>query len=196
MLFRSWAERIAPFPAEVLNSIEKSVLLQTLDKLWRHHLQALDILRKGINLRGYAQKDPLNEYARESFMLFEDLLAATKQETVSMLSRVQLAQEEPESTLSEPTQFSHPTEQGEVTEAVPPTKKAGSSPKKPQPEAAPASANNPLSPANFGVTSWDEMNPLDGRIPRNAPCPCGSGERFKACHGSLERIKSKAKQAA
>lgn len=179
---KSWTERTKAFTPEVLNSIEKSVLLQTLDKLWRHHLQALDILRKGIGLRGYAQKDPLNEYARESYMLFEDLLAATKQETVEMLSRVQLMDDQPtEGLTATPTEFSHPTEQGPVTEPVNET----------------VSLNgDSFSPEKFGLKSWDDINPLDGRIPRNAPCPCGSGSRFKACHGSLERIRAKAKKAA
>jgi preprotein translocase subunit SecA len=86
-----WADKQAQFPPEVLRSIMRSVILQTVDKLWRHHLQSLDILRKGIGLRGYAQKDPLNEYARESFQLFDDLLQQTKRETVGMLARVQFA---------------------------------------------------------------------------------------------------------
>ncbi|PZP39888.1 MAG: preprotein translocase subunit SecA [Pseudomonas fluorescens] len=176
----AWKERTAGFSPEILNSIEKSVLLQTLDRLWRQHLQALDILRRGISLRGYAQKDPLNEYARESYMLFEDLLMATKQETIAMLSRVQLVEEEPQQPAlsAQPTEYTHPTENGPVTEAVPASQQQGG-----------------ISPQAFGVAKWDDLNPLDGRIPRNAPCPCGSGERFKACHGSLARIRSKAKAA-
>ena len=199
-VYEAWNIRTAPFAPEVLNSIEKSVLLQTLDKLWRQHLQALDILRKGIGLRGYAQKDPLNEYARESFMLFEDLLMATKQETVAMISRVQLAQEQPsEGFTTEPTEFTHPTEQGPVTESV--TEAGDSRAKKPAKpnlvrEDGVTEAKGAITPAHFGVASWNDMNPLDGRIPRNAQCPCGSGERFKGCHGSLERIKAKSKQAA
>ncbi|MCA3243828.1 MAG: preprotein translocase subunit SecA, partial [Alphaproteobacteria bacterium] len=86
----AWEEKAGAIPPEVLRSIEKSVLLQTLDRLWRHHLQALDFLRKGIGLRGYAQKDPLNEYAKESFMLFEEMLAQVKREVVGLLARVQL----------------------------------------------------------------------------------------------------------
>ena len=176
----NWRSRTAPFSPEVLNSIMKSVLLQTLDRLWRQHLQALDILRKGINWRGYAQKDPLNEYARESYMLFEDLLTATKQETVSTLSRVQMAREDElesryqnEGLTARPTEFTHPTEHGPVTETL----------------SERALGSNEFTPDMFDVKSWDDMNPLDGRIPRNAPCPCGSGERFKACHGQLARIR-------
>ncbi|TKW61754.1 MAG: preprotein translocase subunit SecA [Blastochloris viridis] len=176
----SWKQRTEPFQPHVLNSIEKSVLLQTLDRLWRQHLQALDMLRKGIGLRGYAQKDPLNEYARESYMLFEDLLAATKQETVSILSRVQLVEDapEPQGLTAQPTEMSGPSEQGPITQDVPASQQAGG-----------------ITPQAFGVASWDDLNPLDGRIPRNAPCPCGSGERFKACHGSVARIKSVSRAA-
>ncbi len=176
----NWQQRTAAFQPPVLNSIARSVLLQTLDRLWRQHLQALDVLRKGIGLRGYAQKDPLNEYARESFMLFEDMLNATKSETVAMLSRVQLVEDapEPQGLTAQPTEFSHPSEQGPVTQSVPQSQQASA-----------------FTPQQFGVATWDDLNPLDGHIPRNAPCPCGSGERFKNCHGSLARIK-KASRAA
>ena len=90
-LFEAWENRKKEFPPEVLRSIMRSVILQTIDRLWRHHLQALDILRKGIGLRGYAQKDPLNEYARESFQLFDDLVQQTKRESIGLMARVQLA---------------------------------------------------------------------------------------------------------
>jgi len=196
----SWLERQKPFPPELMRNVEKSVLLQTLDKLWRQHLQALDILRKGIGLRGYAQKDPLNEYARESYMLFEDLLLATKQETTSLLSRVQLVMEEQPQVpqAPQPTQLLHPDESGNpVTETV----AADGSKKKPRQSQNPA-ASNPqnanaegITPQYFGVTAWEELNPADTRIPRNAPCPCGSGKRFKQCHGDLQRQKAAAKAA-
>ncbi|NBV54279.1 MAG: preprotein translocase subunit SecA [Proteobacteria bacterium] len=149
----AWQQTAGQFPPEALVSIERSVLLQTLDKQWRQHLQALDFLRRGIGLRGYAQKDPLNEYARESYHLFEDLLAQTKRDTVSMLSRVRLVADE--------------------APAVPPAAQLTAQQK---------SAAG-VSPADFGITNWDELNPLDSRIPRLAPCPCGSGKSFKNCHG-------------
>jgi len=107
----AWAEKAAGIPPEVLRSIEKSVVLQTLDRLWRQHLQALDFLRKGIGLRGYAQKDPLNEYAKESFMLFEELLGQIKREVVGLLARVQLvpAQSAEAPTLGKPEVAPRPT---------------------------------------------------------------------------------------
>jgi preprotein translocase subunit SecA len=90
----AWDAKVAEFPADIFANIQKMVLLQNLDRLWRGHLQALDYLRKGINLRGFAQKDPINEFARESFMLFEDLLRDIKQDTTALLSRVRLVVEE------------------------------------------------------------------------------------------------------
>jgi preprotein translocase subunit SecA len=90
----AWARKQGEMPADVLRHIERSVLLQNLDRLWRQHLQSLDFLRKGINWRGYAQKDPINEFARESYLLFEDLLAQIRRDTVGMLSRVQLVVED------------------------------------------------------------------------------------------------------
>ncbi len=86
----AWAQKVASIPPEVMRSLEKSVILQTLDRLWRQHLQALDFLRKGIGLRGYAQKDPLNEYGKESFVLFEDMMAQVKRDVVALLARIQL----------------------------------------------------------------------------------------------------------
>ncbi len=89
----AWAKKQTEIAPEILRSIEKSVLLQTMDRHWRQHLQTLDFLRKGIGLRGYAQKDPLNEYAKESFILFEEMLTQIKRETIGLLARVQLVPE-------------------------------------------------------------------------------------------------------
>src|SRR5690606_37985047 len=133
----AWEAKKASIPPHVMPSIQRSVLLQTLDRLWRQHLQSLEFLRRGIGLRGYAQKDPLNEYARESYHLFEHLLAQTKKETVALLSRVQIIAEED---VPQPTQFTHPDESGKpVTEALPlkGKPKAGGSKKNP-PSAAEA----------------------------------------------------------
>lgn len=183
-----WEQKMAEFPPQVMRSVERSVLLQTLDRLWRQHLQSLDVLRKGIGLRGYAQKDPLNEYARESYLLFEDLLANTKRETIALLARVRIAQEEQAPQAAE---FVHPDESGNpVTDQVGltrPVKGKGNSKKNPQPAANVESQTGKegVTPAHFDVKSWDDLNPLDDRIPRNAPCPCGSGKRFKECHGDL-----------
>jgi len=159
---KAWSHTLSNFDAPQKQAIFRMVLLQALDNHWRQHLQSLDYLRKGINWRGYAQKDPINEFAKESYLLFEDLLANIKLETVSMLSRVQKVKEE---------QIVDPAAEN----AAPP----------PQVKAAPQTAPSMPTPSMFGLKSWDELNPLDDRIPRNAPCPCGSGVRFKLCHGRL-----------
>jgi preprotein translocase subunit SecA len=174
-LQKAWAERQTQFEPAVMRSIERSVLLQTLDKLWRNHLQALDILRKGIGLRGYAQKDPLNEYARESFLLFEGMLSSIKQETIGLLSRVQLVPEP----AAEPqiTQTTRPAEDGSPVE---------------EPVRNDMVPIDQLKPSDLGLTTGDDIDPLDTRIPRNAPCPCGSGKRFKHCHGDISRKASAA----
>jgi preprotein translocase subunit SecA len=87
---QAWDAKLAEVPPEIMANIQKMVLLQNLDRVWRQHLQALEYLRKGINLRGFAQKDPINEFARESFMLFEDVLRDIKRDTTALLARVRL----------------------------------------------------------------------------------------------------------
>lgn len=164
----AWQQTATQFPPEALLSIERSVLLQTLDKQWRQHLQSLDFLRRGIGLRGYAQKDPLNEYARESYHLFEDLLAQTKCDTVSMLSRVRLV---PDDAASPQIAAAQATAQQATAQQK---------------------SSVGVSPSDFGLQNWDELDPLDNRIPRLAPCPCGSGKTFKNCHGQAAKRTNKA----
>ncbi|MCP5405397.1 MAG: preprotein translocase subunit SecA [Pseudomonadaceae bacterium] len=200
-----WAAKTAEFPPAAMRAIERTVLLQMLDVQWRQHLQGLDYLRRGIGLRGYAQKDPINEYARESFILFEDMLQNIKRQTVSLLSRVKMVEEVPQPQLPPNLTVSHANEQGQmVQETVPSSREGVPAPKNlpPQPnaggKASPSEANaadaplNPtqnLTPQHFGLPSWDALHPLDARVPRNNPCPCGSGVRFKHCHGDVNRLK-------
>ncbi|WP_028451451.1 preprotein translocase subunit SecA [Chitinilyticum aquatile] len=145
---------------------ERSVLLQFLDQHWREHLGALDHLRQGIHLRGYAQKNPKQEYKRESFELFSELLANIKRDTVSVVMKVQIRSPEdvempePEAVPESAMQFrhdeAHPAFGGEASLASADN------------DFQPTPANNPY--ANVG---------------RNDPCPCGSGKKFKHCHGAL-----------
>jgi preprotein translocase subunit SecA len=150
---QAWDTKLAEFRPEQMQPIMRMVLLQSLDQRWRQHLQALDFLRRGINWRGYAQKDPINEFAKESFVLFHDLLTAIKQDTIGLLSRVQLVEERP----------------ADVSASQPATL---------TPQVAAKDFRGPT-PSDFGLAAWEDINPLDPRIPRNAPCPCGSGRRFK-----------------
>ncbi|KTA76968.1 preprotein translocase subunit SecA [Aeromonas salmonicida] len=149
---------------EVLRNFEKAVMLQTLDGLWKEHLAAMDHLRQGIHLRGYAQKNPKQEYKRESFDLFTQMLETLKRDVVSILSRVQVqerdveAMEEQQRQQSEaaPRTYTHATAESQLADE----------------EAA----------AEEGHTTFvrDEQ-----KIGRNDPCPCGSGKKYKHCHGQL-----------
>ncbi|NDL61280.1 preprotein translocase subunit SecA [Acerihabitans arboris] len=149
---------------EMMRSFEKGVMLQTLDSLWKEHLAAMDYLRQGIHLRGYAQKDPKQEYKRESFAMFAAMLESLKYEVISTLSKVQvrmpeevealeLQRREEAERLARQQQLSH------------------------QPE--PMLADGALM-ANMPVH--------EGRkVGRNDPCPCGSGKKYKQCHGKLQQ---------
>jgi preprotein translocase subunit SecA len=152
------------FGPDVSKYVEKTVVLQTLDHLWREHLVNLDHLRSVIGFRGYGQRDPLNEYKSESFELFQSMLSNLRQAVTAQMMRVELvqqAQPEPE-----------PAEMTEVHEAAP---SIGS-------EALFQSA----SPGLVAPEQRDPNNPATwGKIGRNETCPCGSGKKFKHCHGAL-----------
>jgi preprotein translocase subunit SecA len=170
------AERAERFGPEVTTQIEKAVLLQTLDHLWREHLATLDHLRQVVGLRGYAQRDPLNEYKSEAFELFQAMLARLRETVTAQLMRVELVQSPPplaDEGLPE-MQVSHiDPNTGENEFAF-----AGAAP-----AAAAAAAADAAALAAVGVdpndpTTWDNT-------PRNASCPCGSGKKFKHCHGKF-----------
>ncbi|QFI55736.1 preprotein translocase subunit SecA [Aeromonas simiae] len=145
---------------DVLRNFEKAVMLQTLDGLWKEHLAAMDYLRQGIHLRGYAQKNPKQEYKRESFELFTQMLESLKRDVISVLSRVQVQERDVE-TMEE--------QQRQRAEAAAHTYSH-------------AEAENQLADEQEGSTTFvrDEQ-----KIGRNDPCPCGSGKKYKHCHGQL-----------
>ena len=164
--------------------LERHFMLQSLDKHWKDHLTQMDQLRKGIHLRGYAQKNPEQEYKRESFELFQMMLGAIKSETVQDLSRVHIPTAEELEALeaqqrAEAAQMQMHFEHDEVANL------AGES----QPESA-ARANGQMR-VNLGATvimdnDSTEPNPYAGmNVSRNAPCPCGSGLKYKQCHGKI-----------
>jgi len=153
------AQKAAEMGPDTARQIEKAVLLQTIDAMWREHLQTLDSLRSVIGLRGYGQRDPLNEYKSEAFALFQGLLSRLRFEVTGQLAHVRLAAPPPP----------QPAPQPGVTVA--------------QPEMAMADAAVADRPARPGV---DPANPDTwGRVGRNDACPCGSGRKFKHCHGRL-----------
>lgn len=145
------------YGADVWNSIEKSLLLQVVDQEWKDHLQNLDHLRQGVGLRAYGQRDPLNEYKSEAFGLFENMLYHSRESVVQLLGRVEIAPQMDPGML--------------------------------EPEAPIIGEEQHLDP----ITGENEMasgpNPNDPStwvdVPRNAPCPCGSGQKFKHCHGNM-----------
>ena len=139
------AGKVTVFGRDMMRNIEKSVVLQILDQNWKEHLLNLDHLRQGINLRAYAQKDPLNEYKREAFQMFEGMLDKMRQTVTMALANVEI----------------QPTLDGE--------KQRNESIKKDQ-----KLSNSPVNPQI-----------RNEKVPRNAPCPCGSGKKFKHCHGKI-----------
>ncbi len=174
--------------APVLEHFEKAVMLQTLDNLWREHLGAMDYLRQGIHLRGYAQKDPKQEYKREAFGMFNDMLARYKYEVITTLARVRIqteaeveaveAQRRRQSELlEERMQMQHDSMPSPIDSPI-----AERLPPVPPPVAA-------VAPRRFepaaGVERVAPMVRDMPKVGRNDPCPCGSGKKYKHCHGAL-----------
>ena len=153
---------------ELMRQFERSLMLQTLDSQWRDHLANLDHLRQGIHLRGYAQKNPKQEYKRESFELFSDMLDRIKQDVVKIVLTVQVRTQEDVKAVEEAPAVSNVKYQhADYDDAL------GAAP--PPGDGAPESAAAPPAPFVRGGE----------KIGRNDPCPCGSGKKYKHCHGRL-----------
>jgi len=146
--------------SDVLRQFEKAVMLQTLDSLWKEHLAAMDHLRQGIHLRGYAQKNPKQEFKRESFELFQGLLDVLKSDVISLLSKVQIQAQSDVDEMEEQRRQSAPAQhnyQHDDVEAI-----GGDAPVHEEPAVR-----------------------TEAKVGRNEPCPCGSGKKYKQCHGKL-----------
>ena len=172
------AKKAADFGPDIMRQIEKAVLLQTLDHLWREHLVMLEHLRQVIGLRGYGQRDPLNEYKTESFTLFEHMLAKLREAVTGQLMHVQLAtpEEVPPLDAAElpPMEIHHfDPLTGEDEFALEGANGGGDGGGAKLARARKAESVDPADP-----TSW-------GKVQRNALCPCGSGKKYKHCHGAL-----------
>jgi len=161
------AERAANFGIEVTRYVEKAILLQTLDTNWREHIINLDHLRQYVGLRGYGQRDPLNEYKSEAFELFEALLSKLHTDVVTQLMHVQIQTGEPPPELS-PRPL--PAMQASHIDPLTGEDEMAMAAQFRQDPAAPVDPNKP--------ETWS-------KVQRNAPCPCGSGRKYKHCHGSL-----------
>jgi preprotein translocase subunit SecA len=169
---KAYADKRAGVGAEVMGRIEKQVLLQTIDLHWREHLQQLDHLRSVIHLRGYGQRDPLNEFKTEAFTLFQKLLEDLRMDVTRILMTLRIqAQPMPEPEPPKQMTAIHQDPDTGINEATPPPH----TPAAPAPHLArkTASERDPNNPE-----SW-------GRVGRNEPCPCGSGKKYKHCHGAV-----------
>jgi preprotein translocase subunit SecA len=198
---RHMAAKTANYGEPVMRSLEKQILLMVLDKQWKDHLLSLDHLRHAIVLRAYGQRDPLNEYKREAFELFERMLAEMRDEVTMLLARVELRAAEPQSTMVQRgPQEMHEGRQDPALSGAQPTgdghdeapagvrEDDGDVATMPRPvPQRPASQKPVQRPASSQPAA--QIDPKDpstwGKVPRNAACPCGSGKKYKHCHGKL-----------
>ena len=177
---RKMAEKAANYGADVMRMVEKSLLLQILDQLWKEHLLSLDHLRQGIGLRAYGQRDPLNEYKREAFTLFEAMLERLRERVTQVLAHVELRLDPAlDQALQPPAREMHETREDPAfaeAEAEAASRPVGGGVAS---DAAPVRSRQ-------GSASLDPRDPATwGRVARNAPCPCGSGKKYKHCHGRM-----------
>ena len=168
-------ERAERFGPEIMTYVEKTVLLQTLDHLWREHLVNLDHLRSVIGFRGYAQRDPLNEYKSEAFELFQGMLANLRQAVTAQLMRVELVREAAD---APPPQV--PAGEGVHVDATTGENDFGD---------GDGDTMTLAPPRQLAQVPAEERNPDDpstwGKVGRNEACPCGSGKKYKHCHGAF-----------
>jgi len=165
------ADRAARFGPEIMAYVERSVMLQSLDHLWREHLVNLDHLRSVVGFRGYAQRDPLNEYKSEAFELFQAMLGNLRQAVTAQLMRVELVREAAEAPPPQaPQAVGHhldaTTGEDDFAEGVGTLTLVRDT-------VVPAEERDPQNPATWG------------KVGRNEPCPCGSGKKYKHCHGAF-----------
>ena len=193
------AAKLSNYGADIWRLAEKSLLLQILDQSWKDHLLTLDHLRQGIGLRAYGQRDPLNEYKAESFEMFENMLASLREQTTQLLSHVELRVAGPDEEDSPVPERRAP--QMQETRRDPALARAGAGASADEPPALPPGGGGGRAPApreagepaqatagNGTVrrAAFDQRNPETwSRVGRNAPCPCGSGRKYKRCHGTL-----------
>ena len=170
---RHFREREALMGEEIMRMAEKAILLNVLDSQWKDHLARMDYLRQGIHLRGYAQKQPKQEFKREAFELFQQLLERVKSETIRMLARVRVRSE-------------NDIEQAEARRVAPPMKFQ-------HPDAGSVGTDDEAAQAQgLAPAGWDRAEQASPtmrsgeKVGRNDPCPCGSGKKYKSCHGKLD----------
>ena len=174
---RKMAEKVANYGADIMRMAEKSLLLQILDQCWKDHLLQLDHLRQGVSLRAYAQKDPLNEYKREAFLLFDGLLNRLRETVVSVLAHVEMRVQRPEDLQPQPQEMHETRHDPALDELV------GADG---EPATGRMEGGDAMPARRPSVAAIDPNDPSTwGKVQRNAPCPCGSGKKFKHCHGQI-----------
>jgi len=177
------AAKVAKYGPEAMRYVEKAILLQTLDGLWREHISTLDHLRSVIGFRGYAQRDPLNEYKTESFALFESMLSNLRQVVTGNLMRVELVQEQPQMSFDSdlPEMFAHHDDPEAMGGLFGETPEEGDYEDQPQVPMSYGAATRRVT-----AEDRDSNNPETwGKVGRNEACPCGSGKKYKHCHGKF-----------
>jgi preprotein translocase subunit SecA len=170
-----YEQKVTQYGVPFMRHVEKAIMLQQLDVHWREHLAAMDYMRQGIHLRGYAQKNPKQEYKREAFELFSAMLDRIKFDTVTILSKLQVRsqeeidreEQERQRRLARALQAQHAQAQSLVA------------PEEPEPAAGPVARQPAAAPQTPFVRG-------DRKVGRNEPCPCGSGKKYKHCHGALQ----------
>ena len=170
---RHYEDKVEKIGAPIMRHFEKAVMLQQLDLQWKEHLAAMDYLRQGIHLRGYAQKNPEQEYKREAFAMFGEMLDRVKHDVISIVSRVQIRSEE-------------------EVEAIERRRREAAAAKLHLQHAEAESATGggagpgPLArPQAAGAEAPEPFVRQERKVGRNEPCPCGSGKKYKHCHGQL-----------
>ena len=177
---KAYEQKEESIGAQLMRLVEKEVMLKQLDLHWKEHLAAMDYLRQGIGLRGYAQKNPKQEYKREAFEMFGEMLDQVKHDTISILSRVRvqskedIARMEAQRRAAQGMEFKH--DDAPKLTSQPPAQPAPASPGAP-------GGGMPTPPA--GVSPQSPFVRGERKVGRNEPCPCGSGKKFKQCHGRL-----------
>jgi preprotein translocase subunit SecA len=173
-----YARRVESIGEALMRELEKGVMLRQLDLHWKEHIAGLDYLRQGIHLRGYAQKNPKQEYKREAFEMFSDMLERVKHDTVTILSKIQIRRPEdvdavePRAPDTAKLRFQHAE--------APALAAGGSGPAQPAP--VPGQPPQAAAPQEAPATPYVRERP---KVGRNEPCPCGSGKKYKQCHGRL-----------
>jgi preprotein translocase subunit SecA len=169
--------------------IEKEITLRTLDQHWREHLAAMDYMRQGIYLRSYAQKNPKQEYKREAFELFSGMLDRIKFDTVTTVSKIQVrSQEEIEREELERQRRLERALQAQHADAISPIQAVPGMDASGPPGPPPPSGGNimEMEPRSVPETAAPFVRPMP-KVGRNEPCPCGSGRKYKHCHGTLQQ---------